>query len=98
VKKEEEERRLPLIQGLQEHIQIIKFDIAWRESIIIAAWKEIADHEEDLQFHLQLLEELGGYPDLSSSDESIEIVDETETKPAGIVETRLADSERGRNH
>ncbi len=83
-----------MIQGLQERIQIIKFDIAQQESIIIAVQKEIADHEEDLQFHLHLLEELGGNQEESSSDESIKIVDEAETPAAIIVETRLADSVR----
>jgi hypothetical protein len=54
-------RRLQLIVGLQERIKLIQVNIARLESQIIVAMDEKQIHEEDLQFHLQLLQELGGF-------------------------------------
>jgi hypothetical protein len=65
--------------------------------------KEKADHEEDLQFHLQVLEELRGFEEeyldeeQSSGSISIEIIDEKrerEQKLAVVIETAITDSER----
>jgi TolA-binding protein len=73
-----ERRKDRLIGELQERIKIIQHDIARLEFQINTATEEKRVHEEDLQFHLQLLEELGAFQAESKSEEektSIEIID-----------------------
>ncbi len=54
---------------LRERISIIQKDITKLERDIIVATEEKFVHQEDLQFHLELLDELGGFD--TDSDEEI---------------------------
>lgn len=65
-----------LIAKLQERIQKIQHEIARLESSIITATEEKKIHEEDLLFHLELLQELGGFQ--SEDDKLIELVNQEE--------------------
>ena len=56
-----EQRREKLKEELRDRIKTIQLDIARLESDIIVATDEKRIHEEDLQFHLELLDELGGF-------------------------------------
>ncbi len=55
-------------------MKTIQFDIARLESQIITATEEKQIHEEDLQFHLQLIDELEGFEEESVTEESVEII------------------------
>jgi hypothetical protein len=59
-------RRTRLITELWERVRNIQLDIVRLESTIISATEE----KENLNFHLQLLEELGGF-ETKSEDEAI---------------------------
>ena len=72
--KAKESRRQKLLAELQERVKNIQFDIARLESQIITATEEKQIHEEDLQFHLQLIDELGGFEEESETEESVEII------------------------
>lgn len=67
-------RRQKLLAELQDRVKTIQFDIARLESQIITATEEKQIHEEDLQFHLQLIDELGGFEEESETEESVEII------------------------
>ena len=81
-------RRLQLIVGLQERIKLIQVNIARLESQIIVAMDEKQIHEEDLQFYLQLLQELGGF-----ESESEEVEGTTDISHAEIPNNLSATSE-----
>lgn len=68
-----EERRERLKAELRDRIKTIQFDIARVESQIITANDEKKIHEEDLQFHIELLDELGGFESDSEEEEDISI-------------------------
>jgi hypothetical protein len=68
-----EERRERLKAELRDRIKTKQFDIARVESQIITATDEKKIHEEDLQFHLELLDELGGFESDSEEEEDISI-------------------------
>jgi hypothetical protein len=74
--KAKESRRQKLLAELQERVKNIQFDIARLESQIITATEEKQIHEEDLQFHLQLIDELGGFEEESETEESVELIPE----------------------
>ncbi len=59
---------------------MIKSDIARLERNIIVAKEEKAVHEEDLQFHLELLDELGGFESKDEEEASIEVMEGGENK------------------
>jgi hypothetical protein len=68
-----ESRREKLKVEIQERIQNIQYNIARLESQIISATDEKKIHE-DLQFHLQLLDELGRFEaESEEKDEAISI-------------------------
>jgi hypothetical protein len=69
-------KRNRLIAELQERVQTLQRDIARLETQITVAIDEKRLHEEDLQFHLELLEELGGFTSEEEEDEesSIEVI------------------------
>jgi hypothetical protein len=68
-------KRNRLIAELQEHVQALQRDIARLETQITLATDEKRLHEEDLQFHLELLEELGGFTSEEEDEElSIEVI------------------------
>ena len=81
-------RRLQLIVGLQERIKLIQVNIARLESQVIVAMDEKQIHEEDLQFYLQLLQELGGF-----ESESEEVEGTTDISHAEISNNLSATSE-----
>jgi hypothetical protein len=93
--------RTELIAGLQERIKIIQSDIARLESQISVASDEKRIHEEDLPFHLCLMEELGGFE--SESNKLLEVIQNPETaqerisgpnKPAKISHQEAKDRAR----
>ncbi len=68
-------KRNRLIAELQERVQTLQRDIARLETQITIAIDEKRLHEEDLQFHLELLEELGGFTSEEEDEESsIEVI------------------------
>jgi hypothetical protein len=81
-------RRLQLIVGLQERIKLIQLNIARLESQILVAMDEKQIHKEDLQFYLQLLQELGGF-----ESESEEVEGTTDISHAEIPNNLSATSE-----
>jgi hypothetical protein len=87
---EDQDRRERLKAELRDRIKTIQFDIARVESQIITATDEKKIHEEDLQFHIELLDKLGGFDSNSDSEEediSIEIVkEEGDKQQASIVQ------------
>ncbi len=88
---EDRDRRERLKAELRDRIKTIQFDIARVESQIITATDEKKIHEEDLQFHIELLDELGGFDSNSDSEEediSIEIVKEEEDKQQATIVQR----------
>jgi hypothetical protein len=91
---EDRDRRERLKAELRDRIKTIQFDIARVESQIITATDEKKIHEEHLQFHIELLDELGGFDSNSDSEEediSIEIVkEEGDNQQATIVQRATA--------
>lgn len=60
-------KRNKLIAELHEQVQNLQHDIARLEMQITLATDKKRLHEEDLQFHLELLEELGDFTSDSAS-------------------------------
>ena len=91
---EHQDRRERLKAELRDRIKTIQYDIARVESQIITSTDEKKIHEEDLQFHLELLDELGGFDSDSDAEEediSIEIVRaEGDQQQATNVQTATA--------
>ncbi len=88
--KAREARRQKLLAELQDRVKNIQFDIARLESQIITATEEKQIHEEDLQFHLQLIDELGGFEEESETEESVELIPEEHQQQAASG-TEVAD-------
>ncbi len=95
-KELEQDRRHGLKEELRERISEIQRDITRLERDIIVATEEKYVHQEDLQFHLELLDELGGF----DSDSEEEIFEEAVERPAqelpskpteitGVAETEI---------
>ncbi len=81
------ERKERLKEELRDRIKTIQLDIARLERDISVANDEKRLHEEDLQFHLELLDELGGFESEEEEGEesSVEIVNQIE--PTGADHT-----------
>jgi hypothetical protein len=88
-KEREQDRKNRLKEELRERISIMQRDITRFERDIIVATEEKNVHQEDLQFHLELLDELGGF-DSDSEEEEIfaEAIERQEQEvPSGHTET-----------
>jgi hypothetical protein len=87
----QQERRAKLKEELRDRIKTIQLDIARLERDIIVANDEKKIHEEDLQFHLELLDELGGFEsEEDNEDISVDIIEEHEIKTSALKrETKL---------
>ena len=89
-----ETRRRKLLAELQDRVKTIQYDIARLESQIITATEEKYIHEEDLQFHLQLIDELGGFEEESDAEGSIEIIPPQQQTTTAVVDPKGAEQER----
>jgi hypothetical protein len=91
----QQERRAKLKEELRDRIKTIQLDIARLERDIIVATDEKRIHEEDLQFHLELLDELGGFESEEEDEEiSVDIIEEHEVKTSAVKrETKLTGAE-----
>jgi hypothetical protein len=84
-----EGRKERLKEELRERIKVIQFDIARLESQIILATDEKKIHEEDLQFHIELLDELGGFESEEEEEElSVENINQVESTGANQGENQ----------
>jgi hypothetical protein len=78
-KEREQDRRNRLKEELRERVSIIQRDITRLERDIIVATEENNVHQEDLQFHLELLDELGGFDSDSEEEEIfVEVIERQE--------------------
>jgi hypothetical protein len=76
----DESRKERLKKELRDRIKVIQLDIARLERDISVATDKKRIHEEDLQFHLELLDELGGFESEEEEGEefSVEIINQIE--------------------
>jgi hypothetical protein len=89
-----ETRRRKLLAELQDRVKTIQYDIARLESQIITATEEKYIHEEDLQFHLQLIDELGGFEEESDTAESVEIIPSQQQTTTAVGEPKGTEQAR----
>ncbi len=89
-----ETQRRKLLAELQDHVRTIQYDIARLESQIITATEEKYIHEEDLQFHLQLIDELGGFEEESDAEGSVEIIPPQQQTTTAVVDPKGAEQAR----
>jgi hypothetical protein len=80
-----EQQKEKLKEELRDRIKTIQLDIARLKRDIIVATDEKRIHEEDLQFHLELLDKLGGFESEAEEEEDIEEISveigNTESEP-----------------
>ncbi len=88
-----------MIAELQERVQTLQRDIARLETQITVATDEKRLHEDDLQFHLELLEELGGFTSEEEDEENlIEVIpvasgrEHVDTRTTGAAEAKRTPS------
>jgi hypothetical protein len=91
----QQERRSKLKDELRDRIKTIQLDIARLERDIIVATDKKRIHEDDLQFHLELLDELGGFHSEEDNKEiSVDIIEEHEIKTREVRrDTKLTGAE-----
>jgi hypothetical protein len=92
MEQQRKEKRKELIQELQERVKQVQYEISRLERDIIVAEDEKKIHEEDLRFHLDLIQELGGFEDEEDEESELEIVQkpEQETRKLTAAEKQEA--------